>query len=212
MNKAFFPEKESIVREEGEKMIFINQNDYDDMPYPTNLKMPNSVLATKGTMSIAGCGICCVSMMIEALTFDHLPLEKGIEYAMASKANWEPGTDMRLLGAYTAKKHALDYKVTDNIEEALEHLREGGHVIANVSGDKEGYIGVYSDVGHYLLLLSVKDHMLTVLDSSLKPEKFEKEGRKGKVTIKGNYTLCHKDIMVAETLHKSPRYHLFNRK
>jgi len=193
-------------------MKFINQNDYEKMPYPTNLKNPNSELATKGTMSRAGCGICCVSMMIDALTLDSLSLEKCVEYAVASKANWEPGTDMRLLGAYTANRHNLDYDTTDNIEEALVLLREGGLVIANVSGDKEGYTGVYSDVGHFLLLLSVKDDILTVLDSSLKPDKFEKEGRKGKVVVNGNYTYCHKEVMIAETQHKSPRYYLFSRK
>lgn len=53
-------------------MNYINQLNYKEMPYLTNLECPDSVLARKGTVSRAGCGLCCACMLVEGLTLEQL--------------------------------------------------------------------------------------------------------------------------------------------
>ena len=88
---------------------------------------------------------------------------------------------MLILGPVVADLYDLDFSTTNSVKKAMQHLKNGGSVIANVGGDREGYTGVFSHGGHYILLLSAGKDSICVLDPSLKEGKYEEPGREGKV-------------------------------
>ena len=74
-------------------MLFINQNDYENMPYPTDAKNPDSENMLKGTIASSGCGLCSCCMMVDRLTLQTLTLEECRQMAIDCGANMDPGTD-----------------------------------------------------------------------------------------------------------------------
>ena len=134
-------------------MKYLNQLDHPDIPYPTDA-------ATEGSrfhdLSIkeAGCGLCSLAMMVDRLTTKTISLKRLIALSLKHKANLHPGTDMKILGPVVADLYDLDFSTTNSVKKAMQHLKNGGSVIANVGGDREGYTGVFSHGGHYVLLLS----------------------------------------------------------
>ena len=58
--------------------------------------------------------------------------------------------------------------MTSDIEEVKHCVRTGGAVVANVGGDREGYIGVFTHGGHYVVVISeTEDGRLCILDPSI---------------------------------------------
>lgn len=57
---------------------------------------------------------------------------------------------MKILGPVVADLYDLDFSTTNRVKKAMQHLKNGGSVIANVGGDREGYTGVFSHGGHYV--------------------------------------------------------------
>ena len=55
-------------------MKYINQLLYENMPYPTDAKNPDSPMKN-GNIKRAGCGLCCLCMVVDRLTTQSLPLE-----------------------------------------------------------------------------------------------------------------------------------------
>ena len=89
----------------------------------------------------------------------------------------------------------LDFSTTNRVKKAMQHLKNGGSVIANVGGDREGYTGVFSHGGHYVLLLSAGKDSICVLDPSLKEGKYEEPGREGKVRLDAPFAYCSPELM-----------------
>ena len=122
-------------------MKYLNQLDHPDIPYPTDA-------ATEGSrfhdLSIkeAGCGLCSLAMMVDRLTTKTISLKRLIALSLKHKANLHPGTDMKILGPVVADLYDLDFSTTNRVKKAMQHLKNGGSVIANVGGDREGYTGV----------------------------------------------------------------------
>ena len=56
-------------------MLFVNQNDYPDIPYPTDIDHPDSS-DNDGTIETAGCGLCSAVMMVDRLCMNGLNLEE----------------------------------------------------------------------------------------------------------------------------------------
>lgn len=52
-------------------------------------------------------------------------------------------------------------------DELLNHLKNGGEVIANVSGDREGCVGVFTQRGHYILVLAVENNTVCIFGTSM---------------------------------------------
>ena len=123
-------------------MKYLNQLDHPDIPYPTDA-------ATEGSrfhdLSIkeAGCGLCSLAMMVDRLTTKTISLKRLIALSLKHKANLHPGTDMKILGPVVADLYDLDFSTTNRVKKAMQHLKNGGSVIANVGGDREGYTGVF---------------------------------------------------------------------
>jgi len=189
-------------------MKYINQLNFDHIPYPTDLETPSSIGHT-GSVKLAGCGICCLCMAVDQLTMEELSVEECVRLSLESGANHAAGTDMKILGPVVAERFSLDYRATDDIQEAVRHLQKGGRVIANVGGDRDGgaYKGIFSHGGHFLLLVSTDGAELCVLDPSWRPDKFQGDGR---VHVKDKWVYCAKDVMDKEAENRSPRYYLFS--
>ena len=194
-------------------MKYLNQLKFEYITYTTNTREPSSDM-NKGSVKLAGCGLCCLCMVVEHLTLEELPLERCLEMSMQIGANYAPGTDMNMLGPIVAEKYGLTFSVTDDLEQAMAHLRRGGRVIANVGGDRDdgAYTGVFSHGGHYITLVSTDDKEICVLDPSWRPDKFDEPGREGKVRKDGYFVYCTPQILDRDADNRSPRYYLFARK
>lgn len=199
-------------------MKYLNQLEYSHIPYPTDAAAPDSRFHSL-SIKEAGCGLCCLAMMVDRLTTKTVSLKKLISLSVKNEANLHPGTDMKVLGPVAAGLYDLDYSTTNSIRKAMRHLKNGGCVIANVGGDREGYTGVFSHGGHYILLLSVvknssaaaKD-LICVLDPSLKDGKYDEPGREGKVLLDAPFAYCSPELLEKETDNRDPGFYLFSRK
>ncbi|MGP7817357.1 hypothetical protein [Niallia sp. 01092] len=192
-------------------MLYLNQLEYEHIHYLTNT-LKGGLGPGKDNVKTAGCGLCCSCMVVENLTLDSFPLEECLEMSISLKANEQPGTDMIILGPAVAEKFGLDLKMTNSAEELLDHLRNGGMAIANTGGDREAYTGVFSHGGHYITVVSAKGSTLCILDPSLSADKYEEEGRKGKVKIDGSFIYCDISILAKDCENRNPAYYLFSRK
>lgn len=192
-------------------MLYLNQLKYPDMPYPTDIDNPGSPMID-ASVAKAGCGLCSLAMVIDRLTMQSVSLKELIELSKEYKANLQVGTNMRVLAPEIARLYDLDYSTTEDIAEAVKCLQSGGIVIANVGGDREGYTGVFSHGGHYILLLCASGNDICVLDPSLKEGKYEEEGRSGKVRLDGSFAWCDASLLAVETDNRSPGFYLFSRK
>ena len=99
---------------------------------------------------------------------------------MRLAANREIGTSLKILGPVVAEKFNLNYGETSDLNELKAHLAKGGLAIANSGGDREGYTGVFTHGGHYILVVSADDNEACILDPSYKEGKYEEPGRDGK--------------------------------
>lgn len=192
-------------------MKYINQLDYSHLPYPTDLNNPDSPMHGY-SFNEAGCGLCCLAMMVDQLTAKTITLKRLASLSHKHRADLLPGTNMKLLGPVAARIFGLNYSTTDDIWKVLEHLRDGGRAIANVGGDRDGYTGVFSHGGHYILLVSATENQICVLDPSLKPGKYEEEGRKGTITLEAPFAYCSPRLLEKETNNRTPGYYLFSRR
>ena len=76
-------------------------------------------------------------MMVDRLTTKTISLKRLIALSLKHKANLHPGTDMKILGPVVADLYDLDFSTTNSVKKAMQHLKNGGSVIANVGGDRE---------------------------------------------------------------------------
>lgn len=193
-------------------MKYLNQLDYEHIPYPTDVDAPDSPMH-QGTVKLAGCGLCCLCMVVDQLTLSSLPLRRCLALSVNSRANHSVGTDLQILAPLVAQRYDLTHTATDDLGAALDCLHHGGRVIANVAGDRDDgtYVGVFSHGGHYILLVSADEDEVCVLDPSWRPDKFHEPGRPGKVRLDGKFVYCTTEVLHQETDDRSPRYHLFQR-
>lgn len=161
-------------------MKFYCQLDYGHIPYV-------SPISPEGNLADNGCGVCTSSMLIENLLGIDFPPEVSAPFAKANGAREGFGTDLSILAPALAQEFNLNCIKTRNIEIVkafLEHKK--GLAIANTTGDRDDWIGVFSDGRHYIVLAGIENNICEVWDPLYKDGngRYDKEGRKGKVTIK----------------------------
>ena len=102
-------------------------------------------------------------------------------------------------------------EMTNEVEPMCECLRTGGAAVVHVGGDYEGHVGLFSHGGHYVAAIGMEpDGRVAILDPSYKLNKFEEEGRKGKVEMKNGFIcLCDPQLLVADTATRDPGFYLF---
>lgn len=109
---------------------------------------------------------------------------------------------------------AFSYIPLFGIVFAFKHYRYKpgkGMIIANTQGDrpKDGYIGVFSASGHYIVLAAAEGSTVKVWDPMYKEgsDRFDRPGRKGKVRLDG--TDAYADFsVIRQDCHERP-YFLF---
>ena len=191
-------------------MIYINQLERTDLTYIHNTDCGGPPEG-RNTVATSGCGLCCASMVVAALTCENLDVAECVKLSEGSGANHCLGTDMKILGPVVAEKYGLLYRNTNELADALECLRRGGQVIAHVSHPAEGVPGLFTMRGHYILLTSCDGDDFCILDPSYKEGKFDIPERTGKVDdSRAPYLYCKVNTVHAET--KPTRYHLFVRR
>ena len=184
---------------------YYNQRDYPNTPYPS----PSSKMAT---VKSGGCGVCCGAMIIANLTDQAVDIPAFAEYSIKSGARVSGGTDMRRLADAISRDYGLVYEAVNDSAKLLEHLAAGGMAVANVSGNREDYTGVFSDSGHYVVVAAADGDTLSVLDPAMYTGKYNLAGRKGKVAVVGNVCKCDVSVLAKDVYGRSPAYYLFGRK
>ena len=177
--------------------VFYCQLDYADRPYPG----PGG----RGTIADNGCGPCCASMVAENLTDASFPPWEACRMAIECGAREKPGTDLYIFSPVFAQAFGFSLQVTEDAEEAFRFLREKrGLVIANTYGDRpeDGWIGVFSDSGHYIVLAGIEGNTVRVWDPMYRPGRFDIPGRKGKVRMEGNEAFADVSVIREDCVHR----------
>ena len=192
-------------------MLYINQNDYPDMHYEHNVDN-GGVAPEKQNIKTAGCGLCSLTMVVNHLTAKDFSLENCIEAAYKSGANRVHGSRMRWLAPPVAEEYGLDYKMTTSIDEAIECIRDGGEAIALVKGDREGKEGLFTHIGHYVVLIAYDGEEFCILDPGITEGKFDEAVKEGKLRLSYPFLWCKKEIIKEEEDNTVAAYYLFKRK
>lgn len=195
-------------------MKYINQLDYPDWLYITRTKQEGAAFEKGKTTTIrsSGCGLCSAIMVADRLLPNcEFDLKEALRIAYRTEANYAAGTSYKLFAPAFAEQFGLEYEMTSDPERLRYCLRTGGAAVAHVGGDREGHIGVFSHGGHYVAVIGEeRDGRLAVLDPSYKENKYEEEGRVGKVELKnGVIALCDIQVLVDDCANRSPSFWLF---
>ncbi len=195
-------------------MKYINQQDYPEKPYITRISMENEEYekGQKTTVKSSACGLCSAIMVLDRLLVHYdFSLDDAIQMSYDCGANQRKGTNYKKFIPVFTEKFDLKYETTNDPEVLLRCLRTGGVAVANVGGDREGYIGVFSHVGHYIVIINEEpDGRIAILDPSFNEGKYEEKGRKGKVELKnGNIEICSLSVLQKDAENLDPSYYLF---
>lgn len=188
---------------------FYCQLDYEHVPYLSPVGRPDGNIANNG------CGVCAASMVVENLLGVAFPPEESAKLAKACGAREGYGTDLYIYAPVVAEKFGMSVRDTEDADEALRFLQEKrGMVIANVRGNRpeDGYIGVFSDSGHYVVIAGAEDTTVKVWDPMYREGsgRFDVPGRKGKVRLEG--TDAYADMEVFRQDCKERPFFLFEKK
>ena len=196
-------------------MKHVNQKAYPDIPYITRQLCDKEEDRERGkttTIHSSGCGLCSAVMVADRLLPNcEFGLEDAINLSYENKANTKLGTTYTRFAPAFAEKLGLDYEMSNDPERLRYCLRTGGAAVLHVKGDREGYVGVFSTSGHYVVAVSEeRDGRIAILDPSYKEGKYEKEGRRGLVEIKnGVIALCDMQVIIADTAPAEYSFYLF---
>ncbi len=195
-------------------MRYINQLEYAHLPYPTKIKMEGiPEEKKKTTVRSSGCGLCCACMTVDLLTDQSLDIEECVLIAEECGANHSVGTNMTVLAPVIAEKFGLYYSKTNDLDEAVAHLRNGGAIIAHVGVPQDAPIGLFTKGGHYISLISTDGEEFCILDPSWSAEKYKIPERVGRVNEENlPYLYCDVNTVHSETKRGRTKYHLFARK
>ena len=193
-------------------MFYINQLEHRHVRYDTNVLHGGRPEHLRNIAS-NGCGICSVCMMIELLTDKHLSLEEGVKISEECGANHSVGTDMQLLAPAIAEKFNLNLVQSNDPNEAIRHLQNGGQIVVHVGIPEGKTLGLFTKGGHYMCIIATDGANFCILDPSYTPEKYEIPERAGRVnTSHAPYLYCDVATVDSETKARRTKYYMFSRK
>lgn len=181
--------------------VFYCQLDYEHVPYPSPAG------AQSGNLANNGCGVCASSMLVENMVGISFPPETCARLAKCCGAREDTGTNLYALAPFVARYAGLKCRYTMDAEETLRFLQQGrGMAIANVRGDRpeDGYIGVFSNGGHYIVLAGAEGNTVKVWDPMYRPDsgRFDIPGRTGKVRLDGTDAYCDISVLREDCLER----------
>ena len=198
-------------------MKYINQLDYPHLSYITRTGSKDPEKRAYGlttTVATSACGLCAAITVVDRLLVNvDFTIEDAIQMSYDLNANRTPGTHYGIFAPALAERFGLELETTDDPERLLYCLRTGGCAVAESGGDREGHIGLFTHGGHYITVIAEhKDGRLVIIDSALKEGKYDEEGRKGKVEVKGALLLARLEDLVEDTANIKVPFYLFWRK
>lgn len=183
-------------------MSYYNQYNYKSVPYPSRSK-PGA------TVSSSGCGVCCMSMVVEGLTGQTVTPAQMAPFAISSGARVDGGTDMHRLGKAASERWGLTMTTSSDIADVLTAVQQGGVVIANVGGDRGSYKGLFSNGGHYVVVAGITLGRLVVHDPGQYDGKYSTSSRTGRVQVVGHDIRVLPAYLDADCSNREPRYYIF---
>ena len=189
-------------------MKHINQRRYAHIPYPFRPENPEK----PGNVRRNGCCLCSACMVVDQLTTKEFPVKDAVKLALDVKANHATGTDIMIFGPAVAEKFHLDFQPTDDINEAIQAVRDGGRVIVRVSNRYEINKGIFTKTGHYIVMVAATKEEVCILDPSWTSKKFIKWEKEGLVRTEGTFVYIAPEILHNEGIQIYPRYYIFRRK
>ena len=198
-------------------MRFINQLDYPEEPYITRQDMEDEKAREYGkttTVATSACGLCAAMIVVDRLLANvDFSLQDAIQMSYDIRANRKIGTNYSVFAPALAERFGLDLEMTNDPERLLYCLQTGGCAVAESGGDRDGYIGVFTHTAHYVVVIAVqKDGRLVILDPAYKEGKYDEEGRKGKVEVKGSLLISDMKYLLEDTEGVENGFNLFWRK
>lgn len=187
---------------------FYCQLDYEHIPY-------TSPVSPHGNLGNNGCGPCSGSMVAENMLGVSFPPEESGKFAKECGSREGFGTNLYIYSRAFAKHFNLDLIETEDADVVLKFLQEKrGMVIANTQGDRpdDGYLGCFSNSGHYIVLAAAEGTTVKVWDPMyfIGSDRFESAHRKDKVRLDG--TDAYADMSVIAQDCKDRPYFLFSQK
>lgn len=198
-------------------MKYISQLDFSDILYVTRFALEGEEKEKGKTTTVrsSGCGLCGAIMVADRLVPNStFGLKEALQLSYDCKANHTKGTDYKIFAPKFAEKCGLELEMSNDPERLKYCLRTGGSAVLHIKGDREGHIGVFSHIGHYVVAISEqRDGRIAILDPSYKKGKFDEEGRKGLVEMKDDViALCDIQVIVDDTESHDPAFYLFWKK
>ena len=194
-------------------MIYLNQLNYPHIPYHTRVKKDIPREEMLRSVAKSGCGLCCISMAVDELTTENLPIEECVRISEECLANWSVGTDMKVLAPVIAERYDLAYTPTSDVNEAVAALQNGAKIVAHVGVPEGKEIGLFTKGGHYILLIATDGEKFCILDPSYKEGKFDIPERAGRVDERrAPFLYCDIHVLDSETKPNRIKYHILARK
>lgn len=189
-------------------MLYLNQLNFRHVPYYHNTENGGPVEG-RNNVATSGCGLCCACMLVDHLTSHSLTIEECVKLSEENGANYCPGVDLKMLGKVISEKFGLELTYTNDKEELLQHLAFGGEAVVNVSGDKEGQLGLFTKRRHYMMVIAVENDTVCLLDPNYSVEKYDNDIAREKVCIEEPFIYCSLDTLLKEAADCNPGFYLF---
>jgi len=194
-------------------MKLVNQNDYDDVIYVTKTNKPEP-LKTQGlttTIKTSGCGICSGMMVAEFFGYE-MNLQDAINLSYEYKANTSFGTKYIPYSQGLCDKFNLNVEVGYDIDTLFKHLDKGGCAVANVGGDHDEHIGLFSHGGHYIFIYKHVGNEVYILDPGYEDNKYKEDSRIDKVRFENEYVISDAKYLKEDIENRELPFFLFSRR
>ena len=155
-----------------------------------------------------------MSILLGNLCGIDFPPNKAAEYAIKCGARVSGGTNMMLLSSCIARDYGLTRTLTDDIGKLTASLKNGAVAVCNVGGDRDGYEGVFSDGGHYLVAVDAADDAVLLVDPGMYDTKYSGEYRSSKVdvlSVKDGLIAADRAVLDRDCANRAPRYYIFQK-
>ena len=155
-----------------------------------------------------------MSILLGNLCGIDFPPDKAAEYAIKCGARISGGTDMKLLSACICRDYRLVRELTDDVGKLTASLKNGAVAVCNVGGDRDGYEGVFSDGGHYLVAVGAADDAVLLVDPGMYDTKYSGEYRSSKVnvlSIRAGLIAADRAVLDKDCANRAPRYYIFQK-
>lgn len=184
-NEAFELQGEVAYEGDRARSWDVELGDYKGLTYYSQIDsrwsnmMYSSVGDRNQTIGTSGCGPTSAAMVVTAcrgaITPDKMS-DLFVKYGYRSSNNGTYWSAFRAV----ADEFDIEYKETYNLDTVVNLLRNNHYVVASCGN------GLFTNGGHFIVLIGIEGNTIKVYDPYLYSGKFETSTRRGKATVNGN--------------------------